>query len=119
MDFEAVGLERAPLREGLLAEVALVGPHARVRPRVPLQVEGVIEPFPAEGAEVPLDVGVALHVSVEQPLQREALGAHSAHELGGVVLADEHLLVLLLLALPRVCLRGQRVLDPVPAVDEL
>lgn len=36
MDFEAVGLERAPLREGLLAEVALVGPHARVRPRVPL-----------------------------------------------------------------------------------
>ena len=48
---------------------------------VSLQVEGVIEAFPTEGAEVPLDVAVTLHVPVEQPLEGEGLGAHAALEL--------------------------------------
>lgn len=61
---ETVALERASLREALLAQIALVGTYARVRSRVPLEVEGVIEALAAERAEVSLDVAVALHVSV-------------------------------------------------------
>lgn len=64
VDFEAVTFERAPLGEALLAEVAFVGPDTRVRPRMPLQVEGVIESLAAECAKVPLHITVALHVAV-------------------------------------------------------
>ena len=52
-------------------------PHSTcMRARVSLQVEGVVEPLAAEGAEVSLHVAVALHVPVEQPLQRECFLAH-------------------------------------------
>lgn len=70
---ETVRLEGAALREGFLAEIALVGPDAGVGARVALEVEGVIEAFAAEGAEVPLDVRVALHVAIEKPLQCKCL----------------------------------------------
>lgn len=75
-----MALQGAPLREALLAKVALVRPHPRVRPRVPLEVERVVEALPAEGAEVTLHVAVTLHVTVEQPLQVEVLAAHAAGE---------------------------------------
>ena len=52
--------------------------------RVPLEVKCVIESLSAEGAEIPLDVAVALHVPVEEALEAEHLGTHTALELGGV-----------------------------------
>lgn len=54
--------------EGLLTEVAFVGPDPSVRPGVSLQVECVVETFSTEGAEVPLDIRVALHMPVQEPL---------------------------------------------------
>ena len=48
---------------------------------VPLQVERVVEPLAAEGAQVALDVRVTLDVAVEQTLQREHLVTHPTHEL--------------------------------------
>lgn len=75
MYFQTMGLQRTALSKRFFTQVAFVGPDARVRSRVPLQIEGVIEALAAEGAEVPLHVAVTLHVAVEQPLQREALGA--------------------------------------------
>lgn len=56
-----------------------------MRAGVPLEVERVVEALAAERAEVALDVRVALHVPVEQPLEREALRAEAARELGRVV----------------------------------
>lgn len=53
---EAVRLERAPLRERLLAQVALVRPDAGVGARVALQVERVVEALAAERAQVALHV---------------------------------------------------------------
>jgi hypothetical protein len=44
--------------------------------RMTLQIKGVVEPLAAEGAEVPLHVTVALHVPVQQPLQRKRLLTH-------------------------------------------
>ena len=85
--------------------------------RVSLQIEGVVEPLAAEGAEVSLGVAVALHVPVEQPLQREALATHAARELAGVRLAPQRRQLLHLLLLGDV--RHHRVLDPVAAVDQL
>jgi len=61
---ETVRLQGTALGEGLFAEVALVGPHTSVSAGVALQVERVVESLAAEGAEVALDVAVALHVSV-------------------------------------------------------
>lgn len=46
-----------------------VGPH------MSLQVEGVVEAFSTEGAQVPLHLAVALDVTVEHPLQAEAFAA--------------------------------------------
>lgn len=77
----AMRLEGAALREALLAQIALVGPHPGVGARVALQIEGVVEPLAAEGAQIPLDVRVALHVPIEQTLQRECLHADAANEL--------------------------------------
>lgn len=62
---QAVRLQRAPLRKGFLAQIALVRPDAGVRPGVPLQVERIVESLAAEGAQVALDVGVALHVPIK------------------------------------------------------
>ena len=59
-----------------------------VSSRVSLQVESVVETFPTEGAEISLDVTVALHVPVEESLEREGLAADPAPELAGVLLAS-------------------------------
>lgn len=47
-----------------------------VRANVPLEVEGVVEAFAAEGAQVPLGVVVTLDVSVQHPLVLERLLAN-------------------------------------------
>ena len=135
---QAVALQGATLGEGFLAKVTFIRPHscnngkcqekckckyysnaARtcMSSRVSLQIEGVVEPLAAEGAEVSLGVAVALHVPVEQPLQREALATHAARELAGVRLAPQRRQLLHLLLLGHVS--NHRVLDPVPAVDQL
>lgn len=81
---QAVRLQRTPLRERLLAQIALVRPHSGVGSGVPLKVERVIESLAAERAQVALDVRVALHVPVKEPLQRERLLAYPAAELAGI-----------------------------------
>lgn len=86
VNFEAVALERAALREALLAQIALVGSNTGVRSRVPLQVECVIEALAAERAEISLDVAVALHVSVQQSLETEVFAADAAREPVGIVI---------------------------------
>lgn len=68
---EAVRLQRAALREALLAQVALVRTDAGVRARVTLQIEGVVESLATEGAQIAFDFRVTLHVSIQEPLQRE------------------------------------------------
>jgi len=62
---ETVGLQGTALGEGLLTEVALVGPHTCVGAGVALQVERVVEALATEGAEIALGVAVTLHVPVE------------------------------------------------------
>lgn len=70
------------------ALLTCVGPH------MSLQVKGVIEALPTEGAQVPLHLTVALHMAVEHALQTEAfstqltvmhcgLAAGPSGELGG------------------------------------
>lgn len=46
---------------------------------VSLEVEGVVEAFAAEAAQVPLRLVVALHVSVQHPLELEGLLADLKH----------------------------------------
>lgn len=71
VDFQRVRLQGATLGEGLVAQDALVRAHPGVRPGVPLEIEGVVEALAAEGAQVALDVAVALHVSIQEPLETE------------------------------------------------
>lgn len=47
---------------------------------VPLEIEGVVESFPTEGAQVALHQAVALVVAVEHALAVECFTAHSACE---------------------------------------
>lgn len=47
---------------------------------VSLQVERVVETFAAERAQVPFDIAVTFHVSVQQTLQIERLRAQVAAE---------------------------------------
>lgn len=132
---QAVRLQRAPLRERLLAQIALVRSDAGVRPGVPLQVERIVESLAAEGAQVALDIGVALHVPIQQPLQGKRLLAYPAGELvllatggaTGLVLHTEHIRLLqqfgmMFVLVPQPAgdvLDGQWVLDAVATVDEL
>lgn len=53
---------------------------------VALKVKGVVETFATEGAQVTLDIRVALHMAVEESLEAECLGAHATHELAAVVI---------------------------------
>ena len=53
-------------------------------PGVSLQVKRIIEPFAAERTQVPLRVAVTLHVTVQEPLQRESLAAHATRQLARV-----------------------------------
>ena len=84
-------------------------------PGVSLQVESVIEAFPTEGAEIPLDVTVTLHVPVKKPLQGESFAADPAAELAGVGVAP---LGLQLLGLRPGAVQGQRVLHSVASIDQ-
>ncbi len=56
-----------------------------MRAGVSFQIEGVVKAFAAEGAQVALDVRMAFHVPIQEPLQGETLGAESAGEFGRVV----------------------------------
>lgn len=47
-------------------------------PDVSFQIEGVIEAFSAEGAQVSLHLAVTLDVTVEHPLQAKAFAAQLA-----------------------------------------
>lgn len=68
-----VRLQRAALGEGLVTQTALVGPHTSVGSDMSLEVKGVIETFPTVSAEVPLDIIVTLHVSIQHALVGEGL----------------------------------------------
>ena len=82
---------------------------------VSLQVEGVIEAFPTEGAEIPLDVTVTLHVPVKKSLQGESFAADPAAELAGVRVASLGLQLLRLRSGP---VHSQRIFDSVTSIDE-
>ena len=82
---------------------------------VSLQVEGVVEAFPTEGAEIPLDVTVTLHVSVKKSLKGESLAADPAAELAGVGVTS---LGLKLLRLRPGAVQGQGIFDSVTSIDE-
>jgi hypothetical protein len=56
-----------------------------MRSGVSFQIKGVIETLPAEGAKVALDVRMAFHVPIQQPLEGETLGAKTAGEFVGIV----------------------------------
>lgn len=56
-----------------------------VGPDVPFQIKGVVEAFPAEGAQVSLHLAVALDVAVEHALQAEALATQLAGVHRGIV----------------------------------
>lgn len=91
-----------------------------------LEIKRIIESLAAERAQISLDVAVAFHVTVEQPLEAETLRAEVASESGLVVAArggfnllgsggggrkgrDDGSYVVI----------GQRVLHPVTSIDEL
>lgn len=84
MNLEAVRLQRAALREALLAQVALVRTHAGVGARVTLQIEGIVEALATEGAQIALDFRVTLHVAIQQALQRERFQTNATNEFGAV-----------------------------------
>lgn len=88
-----------------------------MRSRVPLKIEGIVESFPAKGAEIPLDVAVTFHVTVEKPLETKRLAAQPTLETTGVLFAPGGR-KLLYLGLDR-DVRGERILDTVAAVDHL
>lgn len=64
VDLLHVGLQGAALGEGLVAEGALVGTDSCVCAYVSLEVEGVVEAFSTEAAQVSLRLVVTLDVSV-------------------------------------------------------
>lgn len=54
-------------------------------PDMPLQIKGVVESFPTEGAQVSLHLAVALDVTVEHPLQAKAFATQLAVMQGSVI----------------------------------
>lgn len=84
MDLQGVRFQGATLREGLVTQDTFVGAHACMCPGMPLEIEGVIEALATEGAQVAFDVAVALHVSVQKPLQSERFSAHLAGQPTGI-----------------------------------
>lgn len=80
VDLLHVGLQRAALGEGLVAEVALVWTDACMCAHMSFEVEGVVEAFAAEATQVSLCLVVTLDVSVQHPLVLESLLANLAHE---------------------------------------
>ena len=84
---------------------------------VTFQVKSIIETFSAEGAEISFDVTVALHVPVEEPLEREGLATHATGELAGVRLAPHGGQLLNIFLLRDVT--HHRILNSVSSVDNL
>ena len=84
---------------------------------VSLQIEGVVESFATECAEISLGVTVTLHVSVEQPLQCEGLTTHSTGKLAWVRLTSHGGQLLNIFLLRDVTHHG--VLDSVSSIDYL
>lgn len=138
---ETVRLQRATLREALLTQITLVRTHAGVRARVTLQVEGVVETLAAEGAQIPFDLRVTLHVPIQEALQRESFHTNATDEFGTVtgtaataaattalrtigadiaaLLQIIHTIDAAYAMVPRVCvLHGEWILDAMTAVDK-
>ena len=86
-------------------------------PGVSFQIEGVVETFATECAEVPLGVTVTLHVSVEESLQRERLPTHATGKLAGVRLTSHGRQLLNIFLLRDVT--HHRILNSVSSVDNL
>ena len=84
-------------------------------PGVPFQIEGVVEPFSAEGAKVAFGIGVTLHVPIEEPLQGEGFCAHPALEFRRVRCYSQRWQLSDFFGF-RTC---HRILDAVPTIDDL
>lgn len=78
-------LQRTPLRETLLAKETLVGSHSCVRPRMPLEIERIVEAFSAEGTQVTFHITVTLHMTIKKSLKTEVFAAHAAGEAIGII----------------------------------
>ena len=86
-------------------------------PGVSLQIEGVVESFPTESAEISLGVTVTLHVSVEKSLQRETFSTNSAGKLAGIGFTPHRWQLLNFLLLRGIAHHG--ILDTVASVNNL
>jgi len=86
-------------------------------PGVSLQIEGVVESFPTESAEISLGVTVTLHVSVEKSLEAETLPTNPAGKLARVGFTPDGWQLLHLFLLRNVAHHG--VLDAMASVDNL
>ena len=86
-------------------------------PCVSLQIEGVVESFPTESAEISLGVAVTLHMSVEKPLQGETFPTSPAGKLAWVGFTSHWWQLLHFLLLRDVAYHG--ILDTVTSVNNL
>lgn len=82
VDFLHVGFQGAALGEGLVTQSALVRTHACVSADVSLQVERVVEAFPAEAAQMPLRFIVTFKVTIQHALELERLLTNLADKSG-------------------------------------
>lgn len=78
MNLLEVGFQGTPLGKCFVANLTFVRTNSGVGPDVALQIKGVVEALPAEGAQVPLHLAVALDVPVQHALQAEALATQLA-----------------------------------------
>ena len=86
-------------------------------PCVSLQIEGVVESFPTESAEISLGVTVTLHVSVQKPLEGETFPTNPAGKLARVGFTSHWWQLLNLFLLREVAHHG--ILDAVASVNNL
>lgn len=92
---------------------------------VSLQIERVIESFATERAQIAFDVRMALHVPIQQSLQRERFRADVAGELVRIVVSDRCLLVFVggagaaATTSAQHMIEGEWVLEAMATVDEL
>ena len=86
-------------------------------PGVSLQIEGVVESFPTESAEISFGVTVTLHMSVEKPLQGEAFPTSPTGKLAWVGFTSHGWQLLHLFLLRNVTHHG--ILDTVASVNNL
>lgn len=85
MHLQAVRFQGAPLGERLLTQVAFIWTNTCMRSGVSLEIEGIVEAFSTESAKVSLNIRMTFHVSVQQTLESEGLGANSAHVLAAFI----------------------------------